>query len=83
MGPGGSKMCEFDDSRSSLQPIWPTALQLPAKTPSSLSEGDWSHLKNVYCEIRCTASRISPVGNAKVMADRFRDSFLRLMGNTP
>jgi hypothetical protein len=68
MGPGGSKMCEFNDFQSSLQRIWPTALQLQAKTPSSLSEEDWSNLKNVFCEIRCMASRTSLVGNSKVMA---------------
>jgi hypothetical protein len=68
MGPGGSKMCEFDDYHVSLQSVWPVALRLQKKTPGNLDEVDWSNLKTVFCKIRCMASGTSLVGNSKVMA---------------
>jgi hypothetical protein len=68
MGPGGSKMCEFDEFCSSLKIVWPIALQLQEKRPSSLVETDWDYLKEVFCGIHCMASHTSLVGNSKVMA---------------
>ncbi len=68
MGPGGSKMCEFDKFESSLRSVWPAALELQKKTPSNLDEGDWKSLKSVFCGICCMASRTLLVGNSKVMA---------------
>ena len=68
MGPGGSKMREFDEFHSSLRVVWPLALQLQEKTPSSLGDADWSSLKAVFCGIRCMESGTSLVGNSKVMA---------------
>jgi hypothetical protein len=52
MGPGGSKMRDFEEFRVSLQVVWPAARRLQAKTLSNLYEPDWSDL----------------VGNSKVMA---------------
>lgn len=68
MGPGGSKMREFDQFRASLQAVWPTATRLQDKTPGNLTEADWSDLKTIFSEIRCMASGASLVGNSKVMA---------------
>lgn len=68
MGPGGSKMGEFGEFHSSLKIVWPIALSLKEKTPSSLTESDWSGLREVFCGIRCMASGTSLVGNSKVMA---------------
>ncbi len=68
MGPGGSKMREFGEFHSSLRLVWPIALQLQEKTPSSLGESDWTSLRAVFCGIRCMASGTSLVGNSKVMA---------------
>jgi hypothetical protein len=68
MGPGGSKMRDFEEFRASLQLVWPIALQLQEKTSGSLRESDWSNLKTVFCGIRCMASGTSLVGNSKVMA---------------
>jgi hypothetical protein len=68
MGPGGSKMRDFEEFRVSLQVVWPAARRLQAKTLSNLYEPDWSDLKSVFCGIRCMASGTSLVGNSKVMA---------------
>ena len=68
MGPGGSKMKEFDEFSDSLQKVWPAALLLQEKTPDSLSDTDWDSLKAVFFGIRCMASSTSLVGNSKVMA---------------
>lgn len=68
MGPGGSKMREFEEFRASLQVVWPAALRLQDKTPGNLNESDWPDLKTVFCGIRCMASGTSLVGNSKVMA---------------
>lgn len=68
MGPGGSKMGDFEGFRSSLRDVWPAAMLLQQKTPESLTECDWATLKTVFCGIRCMASGTSLVGNSKVMA---------------
>lgn len=68
MGPGGSKMREFEEFRASMQVVWPAALRLQEKAPGDLNETDWSDLKTVFCKIRCMASGTSLVGNSKVMA---------------
>jgi hypothetical protein len=68
MGPGGSKMREFEEFRTSLQVVWPTALRLKEKTMFNLNEPDWRGLRTVFCGIRCMASGTSLVGNSKVMA---------------
>ncbi len=68
MGSGGSKMRDFDEFSHSLRLVWPEALQLQNKDPSSLSESDWESLKVIFCGIRCMASGTSLVGNSKVMA---------------
>ena len=68
MGPGGSKMREFGEFQASLRLVWPIALQLRDKEPSSLTESDWNCLRKVFFEIRCMASGTSLVGNSKVMA---------------
>jgi hypothetical protein len=68
MGPGGSKMGDFEEFRSSLRDIWPAAMLLQPRTPGSLTECDWATLKAIFCGIRCMASGTSLVGNSKVMA---------------
>jgi len=68
MGPGGSKMREFDEFNDSLRLIWPIVLQLREKVPACLNESDWDSLKKIFCGIRCMASGTSLVGNSKVMA---------------
>jgi hypothetical protein len=71
MGPGGSKMREFEEFRASLQVVWPAALRLQDRAPGDLNEADWSDLRTVFCKIRCMASGTSLVGNSKVMAHLF------------
>jgi hypothetical protein len=73
MGPGGSKMREFDEFRTSLQVVWPAALQLQKRALGNLNKTDWSDLKTVFCGIRCMASGTSLVGNSKVMAHLLPD----------
>jgi hypothetical protein len=68
MGPGGSKMREFEEFRASLQLVWPIASGLQNKTPGDLNKADWSDLKTIFSGIRCMASGASLVGNSKVMA---------------
>jgi hypothetical protein len=68
MGPGGSKMREFEEFRTSLEVVWPVALRLQERAPSHLNETDWADLKTIFCQIRCMASGTSLVGNSKVMA---------------
>jgi hypothetical protein len=65
---GGPKMREFGEFHASLQAVWPLALQLQEKTPSTLGVADWASLRAVFCGIRCMASGTSLVGNSKVMA---------------
>jgi hypothetical protein len=65
---GGPKMHEFSEFHSSMRVVWPIALQLQEKTPSSLDESDWTSLRTVFCGIRCMASGTSLIGNSKVMA---------------
>jgi hypothetical protein len=73
MGMGGSKMREFDDFKSSLLAIWPLAMQLQNKIPLNLNNSDWLDLKQIFCGIRCMASRTSLVGNSKVMTHLLPD----------
>ena len=61
-------MREFEDFRSSLCDVWPTAISLQEKTPASIGDGDWTKLKAIFCGVRCMATRVSLVGNSKVMA---------------
>jgi hypothetical protein len=68
MGPGGSKMREFKEFRSSLSDVWQAAMLLQQRTPGSLTECDWKMLKTVFCGIRCMASKTILVGHSKVMA---------------
>jgi hypothetical protein len=68
MGPGGSKMREFEEFRTSLQVVWPATLRLQERAPGNLKETDWADLKTVFCGIRCMASGTSLVGNSKIMA---------------
>jgi hypothetical protein len=68
MGSGGSKMREFHEFHGSLRIVWPMALQLRDKLPSTLNESDWSTLREVFRRISCMASGTSLVGNSKVMA---------------
>jgi len=73
MGSGGSKMREFGDFHSSLNAVWPLAIQLQGKTPGELTESDWEGLKNLFCGIRCMATATSLVGNSKVLAHLLPD----------
>jgi hypothetical protein len=68
MGPGGSKMRDFGEFRSSLQEVWGAAVFLQEKTPHSIDNSDWESLRAIFCGIRCMASGTSLVGNSKVMA---------------
>jgi hypothetical protein len=68
MGPGGSKMCEFDEFYSSLRNVWHVALSLQTRTPDRIGDGDWEKLKSVFCGVHCMASATSLIGNSKVMA---------------
>jgi hypothetical protein len=68
MGPGGSKMREFEEFRSSLCDVWPVALSLQTRTPDRICDGDWEELKKVFCGVRYMATGTSLVGNSKVMA---------------
>lgn len=68
-GGGGPKMREFGQYKSSLQAIWPIALQLREKTPDDgLSNGEWDALKQVFDGIDCMVTSPKLVGNSKVMA---------------
>ena len=68
MGRGSAKMRGFEDFQSSLCDVWPAALSLQAKTPADLCDSDWAELKAIFCGIRCMATRVSLVGNSKIMA---------------
>jgi hypothetical protein len=68
MGRGGSKMCEFDQFRASLQAVWPAILSLQEATPSSLDETGWRHLCQVFGDIQCMETATLLVGNSKVLA---------------
>ena len=68
MGPGGSKMKEFDEFSDSLRKVWSAALLLQDKKLDALSKTDWDSLRAVFFGIRCMASGTSLVGNSKVMA---------------
>jgi hypothetical protein len=68
MGHGGPKMREFEEFRSSLRDVWPDAMLLQQRSPTSLNECDWAALKKVFCGIRCMKTGTSLVGNSKVMA---------------
>jgi hypothetical protein len=68
MGPGGSKMRDFQVFSASLQSLWPTILRLQDRSPNVLDESDWNDLKIVFTGLRCMASGTSLVGNSKVMA---------------
>jgi hypothetical protein len=68
MGPGGSKMREFEEFRASLRVVWPKVVGLQGKFPDTLSPSEWFDLKDIFCGIRCMASGTSLVGNSKVMA---------------
>jgi hypothetical protein len=68
MGPGGSKMREFEGLKESLKRVWPITLELRHKMPSDLKEDDWSNLRKAFCELRCMDSGTSLVANSKVMA---------------
>jgi hypothetical protein len=73
MGSGGSKMREFGDFQSSLNAVWPLAIQLQGNTPNELTESDWEGLKSLFCGIRCMATATSLVGNSKVLAHLLPD----------
>jgi hypothetical protein len=68
MGPGGSKMREFEDFEGSLKPLWPAILKLQQATPETLGEAGWREMNDVFRGIRCMATGTSLVGNSKVMA---------------
>lgn len=68
MGPRGSKMCEFEDFKSSLQKIWRLSMQLQGKIPGKLTEDDWECLKRMFYGMGCMASETLLVGNSKVLA---------------
>jgi hypothetical protein len=68
MGPGGSKMREFEGFKESLKRVWPITLELRHKMPSDLEEEDWSNLRKAFCELHCMDSGTSLVANSKVMA---------------
>lgn len=68
MGRGGSKMCEFEQFKASLEPLWPTIVKLQRATPEDLDEVGWEQMGTVFRGIRCMATRTSLVANSKVMA---------------
>ncbi len=68
MGRGGSKMCEFEDFKASLKPLWPAVLRLQQATPENLDEAGWREMSEVFRGIHCMATGTSLVGNSKVMA---------------
>ena len=68
MGQGGSKMCDYAEFKKSLAQVWPAIQELQKLTVTELTTSSWCQLRDVFCRIRCMSSRISLVGNSKVMA---------------
>jgi len=68
MGPGGSKMREFEEFQTSLRSFWPEALSLQNASPEDLDVSGWRELNRLFCGLKSMASGTSLVGNSKVMA---------------
>ncbi len=68
MGPGGSKVLNFQPFKDSLQRVRPIAEQLMDKRLETLESNSWRDLENVFRGITCMRSETSLVGNSKVMA---------------
>jgi hypothetical protein len=68
MGPGGSKMLDFQPFKDSLRRVRPIADELMDKWPETLDSNDWRELESVFRGITCMRSGTSLVGNSKVMA---------------
>ncbi len=65
---GGPKMSRFEEYKSSLESIWPIAVELQKKTPDTLDVTAWSSLKKVFFGIQCMELPPKLVGHSKVMA---------------
>ena len=68
MGPGGSKMREFDDFRDSLAKVWPLAQDLQDVDPDNFNEEHLAGLEQIFTGLRVMASGTSLIGNSKVLA---------------
>lgn len=68
MGPGGSKMREFDDFAASLGAVWPLVMRLQGTPPHDLGSHHWDDLATVFAGIKAMESETSLVGTSKVMA---------------
>jgi hypothetical protein len=68
MGPGGSKMREFEEFAASLTAVWPLVLRLQGTLPHELTDGHWDDLAALFFGIKSMKSETSLVGASKVMA---------------
>jgi len=68
MGPGGSKMRDFDEFAASLRAVWPLVVKLQGTLPHDLANHHWDDLATMFAEIKAMASSTSLVGSSKVMA---------------
>jgi len=68
MGKGGPKMLTFAEFDTSVQSVWPVAIELRNTEPHELTDDDWNNLKEIFRGIRCMATGASLVGNSKIMA---------------
>jgi hypothetical protein len=68
MGPGGSKMRDFDEFAASLGLVWPLVVKLQGTLPHELADHHWEDLATLFFGINAMASGTSLVGSSKVMA---------------
>lgn len=68
MGPGGSKMTDFQEFSKSIALVWPKLAGLRDRQPTELNESDWNDLKYAFLNLRCMRSKTALVGHSKVMA---------------
>jgi len=68
MGQGGPKMQDFNIFKESIMEIREQVKQAMAIDYQNMKEADWSLLREIFYNIKITASKTSLVGNSKVMA---------------
>lgn len=68
MGPGGSKMQDFEVFRTSMLPLRDKIETAKAIQVEAITGADWALLREIFSGIRIMASETLLVGNSKVLA---------------
>lgn len=71
MGPGGSKMQEFNIFKKSIEPLRDKILEAQSIDYREVTSQDWNALEEIFKGINIMASGTSIVGNSKAMAHLF------------